>query len=192
MLDAGNGARIFDSGALHSEANSEERNLFLARVSDGVNHSGDAAFAEAAGNEDAVHVAQESFGGGGRVNFFGFDPFDYDAMAIGQAAVTQSFAQTFVGVFELNVLSYHADAHFTLRMLERFEHGEPAGKIARRSLQMQQTKNLFVEAFGGERHGNFVNIADVGSRDDAGFRHVAKERDLGFQVGGELAIAATN
>ncbi len=135
---------------------------------------------------------KQALGGRGRVNFFGFDPFDDDAMAIGQAAVSQSFAQTFVGVFELNVLPYHADAHFALRMLEGFEHGEPAAEVARRSLQMQQAENLFVEAFGGERHGDFVNIFHVGSGDDAGFGHVAEKRDFRFQIGGKLAIAAAN
>ena len=57
---------------------------------------------------------------------------------------------------------------------------------------MQQAQNLFVEAFGSQRHGHFVNIADVGCGDDARFRHIAEERDFRFQVGAELAIASAN
>src|SRR5271156_1051465 len=113
-------------------------------------------------------------------------------MTIGEATVSQSFAQTFVGVFELNVFPYHSDADFTLRMLESFEHGEPAAEVARRSLQMQKAENLFVETFGGERHGDFVNIFHVRSRDNAGFGHVAEERDFRLQIGGKLAVAAAN
>src|SRR5271156_3881051 len=50
VFDMRNLARVFDGGALHAETDAEERDFFLARVSDGVNHSSDAAFAEAAGN----------------------------------------------------------------------------------------------------------------------------------------------
>ena len=80
-------ARVFDGGALHAEANAEERDFFLARIGDGVNHALDAAFAETAGNQNPVHMAQQPFGGGRRVNFFGFDPFDYYTLAICQAAM---------------------------------------------------------------------------------------------------------
>src|SRR6202034_4085469 len=57
---------------------------------------------------------------------------------------------------------------------------------------MQQAQDLFVEAFGGQRHGDFINIADVGRGDHARLRHIAEKRDFRFQVGAELAIAATN
>src|SRR5215469_1757861 len=63
--DAGGAASIFDRGALHAEADAEKRNFLLARVSDGIDHAFDAALAEAAGNEDAVHVAEPLLGGGG-------------------------------------------------------------------------------------------------------------------------------
>ena len=45
-----NRARVFDGGALHAEADPEERDFFLAGVGDGVNHAGDAAFAETPGD----------------------------------------------------------------------------------------------------------------------------------------------
>src|SRR5579863_1680626 len=40
--------RILDRGALHAQADAEKWNLVLARVSNGVNHPGDPALAEAA------------------------------------------------------------------------------------------------------------------------------------------------
>src|ERR1700723_1037566 len=122
VFDMRNLARVFDRRALHAETDAEERDFFLAGVGDGVNHSGDAAFAETAGNQNTVDVAQQALGGGWRVNFFGFNPFDYYALAIGQAAVAQGFAQTFVSVFELHILPYYTDANLSVGMLERFQH----------------------------------------------------------------------
>src|SRR5271156_6885603 len=48
VFDLRNLARVFDRGALHAQADAEEWDFFLARVGDGVNHSGDAAFSEPA------------------------------------------------------------------------------------------------------------------------------------------------
>ena len=50
VFDVRNLARVFDGGALHPEADAEERDFFLARVGDGMHHSGNAAFSESAGN----------------------------------------------------------------------------------------------------------------------------------------------
>ena len=72
----------------------------------------------------------------------------------------QRFAQTLVGIFELHVLPHHADVHFALRMLQRFEHRQPAAQVARRRLEVKQAQNLLVEPFFGQRHRNFVNVAE--------------------------------
>ena len=58
--------------------------------------------------------------------------------------------------------------------------------------EFQQAQNLLVEAFGRERHGYFINVADVGRGNDAFFGDVAEQRDLGFQVGAERAVAAAD
>ena len=51
---SGDVAGVFDRGALHAEADAEERHLVFARVLNGVDHALNAALAEAAGNQDAV------------------------------------------------------------------------------------------------------------------------------------------
>ena len=57
---------------------------------------------------------------------------------------------------------------------------------------MQQAQNLFVEAFGRERHRNFVDVADIRRGNHARFGDVAEERDFGLEVGAQLAVAAAN
>ncbi len=127
-------------------------------------------------------MAQAPLGRWQGIDVFGFDPFDDHALAVGQTAVAQRFAQALVSVLELNVLAHHSNAHFALRILENFEHGQPAAQIARRRFQMQQAQNLFVQSFGGQRHGNFIDVAHVRRGNNAGFGHVAEKRDFGFQI----------
>src|SRR6185437_8465104 len=104
----------------------------------------------------------------------------------------QGFAKALVSVLELNVFAYHSDAHFTLRMLEIFEHGQPAAQIARRRFEVQQAEDLIVQSLGSERHGNFVDVAQVRSGNYAGFGRVAKKRDFRFQVDIQRTVAAAN
>ena len=71
-------ARIFDAGSLHAQANAEIRNLILARVANGLQHAGDAALAESAGNQDAVVAFQlrghAAIAAGAAFQTFGFYP----------------------------------------------------------------------------------------------------------------------
>src|SRR4051812_31731332 len=63
-------ARKLDACRLHAEADSEIRYLFLARIADRIQHSFDAALAEAAGDEDAVIIFEL------RIVFFAFFGFE--------------------------------------------------------------------------------------------------------------------
>ena len=58
VFQAAHVAGVLDGGALHAEADAEERNLVFARVLNGVDHALDAALAESAGNQNAVVAAQ--------------------------------------------------------------------------------------------------------------------------------------
>jgi len=56
-------SRVFHCGALHAEADAKEGHLVLASVLNCVDHSLHAAFAETAGNQDAVVAAEAGCGG---------------------------------------------------------------------------------------------------------------------------------
>lgn len=57
ILQAADIARVLDARSLHAEADAKVGNLFFAGVADGVEHAFDTAFAEAAGDEDAVEAS---------------------------------------------------------------------------------------------------------------------------------------
>src|SRR4029077_13567524 len=111
-----NVARIFNRRALHSQTYAEKRNLVRARIFDRVDHSLNAALAKSAGDQDTVRMLQSQRRRLARIDFFRFDPFDDGAILVSQAAVDEGFAQTFVGVFQLDVFAHYGDVHFTLRL----------------------------------------------------------------------------
>ena len=98
-----------DHGALHAQANAEERNLPLAGKADRLDLALDAALAESAGHQHAVEAAQQPLG-----------PFAFDQLrlwirwmrtwaSMGDAGVIEGFVDRFVGVAMLGVFADHGD-----------------------------------------------------------------------------------
>lgn len=110
---AGHAAYIsgkFNDGALHTEAEAEERDLIDARILDGVDLALDAAVAEAAGNDDAVDTLEDF----AKIRFlffedFGIDPVDLDLVAEGVAGMGQRFDDGEVGVMEFDIFPDESD-----------------------------------------------------------------------------------
>src|SRR5579862_8505492 len=100
VFNSRNLARILDRRALHPKTNPEERDFFLARISNRLNHPGNAALAESARNENPISVAQQSVRRGRRINIFRFDPFEDHALPIRQPTVNQRLAQTLIRILE--------------------------------------------------------------------------------------------
>ena len=192
VLHARNLPSVFDRGALHAQTNPEKRNFALPRIGNCVNHARNSPLPESAGNQNPIHMPQALLRGRQRIDFFGFDPLNHHALPIRQPAMAQRFAQTFVRVFQLHVLAHHSDADFAGRMLQRFQHRQPAAQIPRRCFQMQQSQNLFVQAFRRQGHRHFINVAHVRRGNHAGLRDVAEQGDFRFQVGAEVPVAAAN
>src|ERR1700687_2610307 len=80
-------ARIFYRGALHPQANPQKRNLFIARITDGVNHALYAALPESAGHKKSIHIPQPSRRRLHRINLFGLDPFEHRSLVMSQTPV---------------------------------------------------------------------------------------------------------
>ena len=190
LVEAGAVAGVFNGGALHSQADSEERSLVLAGVVDGVDHALNATLPETARNEDAIVAAQKFFGSLEAVDFLGFNPIDDGFVVVGETAVEKGFAQTLVSIFELDILADDANAYFAFGMMEALQHVEPRLHIGRTILEAEQAGDLCVEAFLAEFHRDFVNGFHIFHGDHAGFVDIAEESDLAFQVNGNVAIAA--
>src|SRR5450759_3070463 len=95
----------FDHQGLHAETDPEVRHLALAGELDGVEHAIDAAFAEAAGHQEAVVILQLPLPALAR-HALGIDPVDVDLQLVRQAAMQQRFLEALVGIFVFHVLAH--------------------------------------------------------------------------------------
>ena len=95
VLQSADVARELDAGGLHAQTDAEIRHLFLARIADSIQHAGNAALAEAAGNEDAVETLELRFVaaivGAGGLKTFRLDPMNFELEVLRDGAVRQRF-----------------------------------------------------------------------------------------------------
>ena len=86
-------AGVFNRRALHVQTNSEERDLFLARIGDRMNHALRYHVCRNRPERGSRLRGAAAFCGGRRINIFRFDPLDHHALAIRQAAVPKRLAK---------------------------------------------------------------------------------------------------
>src|SRR5256714_14743836 len=190
--EAADRSRVFDDGCLHAEADAEVRRARLARVRDCANHSGDAALAEAAGDEYCGEVAQAFF-----VRFvnqtFRLDPAHVNSQVVRNAAVRQSLAQRLVRVFEFDVLADDADGDAAGgRLSDGCDKLAPLCEVCvgRAALKAERVDDLIVESLFVEGERDFVDRVNVFGGDDGLLLDVAEERDLRAQFARERSVGA--
>src|SRR6516225_9766735 len=128
LLDATEVARGFDDCHLHSEANPEIWQLALARELNGPDFPFGAALAEAARDQNAVHVLEKRR----RIlalEHLGFDPIEIDADLVGDAAVGERLDQRLIGVFEAGIFADDGNRHIAFRVANALVDETPAREI---------------------------------------------------------------
>src|SRR3954470_12769592 len=115
--EAADVARELDSGELHAEADAEIRHAVLARVADRGDLALGAALAEAAGDQDRVHLLQAA----ATVLFqlFGIEVMDVDLRPGMDAGVAQRLVQALVRILQVDVFADERDVDLVLRVLLR-------------------------------------------------------------------------
>src|SRR5262249_16402094 len=191
ILDARKVAGDLDDRHLHAEADAEIRHAALARIARRTDLAFGAALAEAARNEDAVHVL-EIGRGVLLLESLRLDPLQIDLHLVGNAAMDQSFVQRFVRVLEAGVLADHRNIYLAVGIGDGLGDRTAALKIGlRRILDTEGCQHLAVETFRVIAAGHLVDARDV-ERLDHGFgADIAEQRDLAALVPGQWSFAAT-
>lgn len=140
VLDAGEVAGRLDDHALHAQADAEQRDPVLPDVPDRTELALDAAHAEPAGHEHAVHAVQLAGGSFGSLAVVALDPADVDAGVIGEAARAQRLGDRQVGVGQVDVLAHQGDrdllgrvVHPAQELLHSFQTTSRKGRPRRRT-----------------------------------------------------------
>ena len=133
-----------DHGALQSEANAEEGDAPLADVLDGLDLSGDAPMAEAAGDEKTVDVLQDGRGAH-PLDFLGLDLAHDHARIESDAGVRKRLVNRLVGIVVLGVFADDADRRLVSWMAQPFQHLLPVAHLQRLGFQLKLFDNQLVQ-----------------------------------------------
>lgn len=194
VLDAEYVTGVFDDGDLHAEAYAEIGDFVFTSIFARANHSLDASCAEAARDDDSVHVFE--FVGNVLVgDGFAVHPLEIDACFVRSACVLDCFDERNVGIAQRNVFAYYCDSRFYGFDFEICDFLFPLCQIAlavereRFAYCFVQTvtiehRRCVVEAFyGGARHdGLLVYRAEKRNLFDYLFRRIlvrARDHDVG-------------
>ena len=117
LLHAADIAGEFDDGALHSETDSEERNLVRAGVFHGFDLSGNSAVAEPAGDQNAVHPLEDLIQIA-VVEFFRFNGTESDLCGVRDSGMRESFIDALIRVAQSDVLADDGDFNGSVHGVE--------------------------------------------------------------------------
>ncbi len=175
-FEAGDMPRVLDHRELHAEADAEIRDAVLPRVADRGDLALDAALAEAAGHEDAVHAGKTV--GAVALDRLGIDVVDVHLAAGMDAGVRQRLRQRLVRLRQIDVLADHRDVHRVLGMLQRLDEAVPRRQVRGRRRDLQLLADDRIEPFGMQRAGNLVDRVGIERGNHRVRREVREQRDL--------------
>ena len=98
---------VLNGHHLHTEAQAEAGDVVLTAVRRSSNLAFDTALTEAAGNDDAVEVA-EATGSKEPLDLFGLNPLDLDVGTVMNASMVERLDDRQIGVGKRNVLANQA------------------------------------------------------------------------------------
>ena len=178
ILQSANMARKFDRGSLHPETETKVRRARLASVAGRVDLALYTPISKSSWHEDAGHAAQVFI----RTFFaqvFSIDEHQVRRTIMGSPGVGQRFVDALVSVLKLNVLADHGDADAFLGIDDAFDEFSPIAHVRFAGLEVQDSADVFIEPFGLEVQGGFVDgILDVTRFDDSFDRNVAIKRQF--------------
>ena len=153
--------RKLDNSALHSQADTEERQLMLTCILNSLNLALDAAVAEAARYEHAVyaghnlvHIGIICF------DFLGVNPFDSQLSLIRNCCVTQRFRDRDIGILQRNIFADNGNGYFFIIFFQDAGHHiMPTAHILRLVLHVQLAQNNAVQSLLLHEHRHLIDAS---------------------------------
>ena len=159
---------------LHSEADSEIRDLMLAGVCRGVNDALDASAAESAWDDDGISLTKEPVCGL-FIQILRFDPPDRDFRVVGDAAVLQGFHDGEIRIVQGGIFSDERDGDGGLRIPEGADHIFPFTKVRSRRVEMQAVEDPVSQMLFLHDEGHFIQVFHIPVLQDIFGRNIAEE-----------------
>ena len=141
----------------------------------------DTALAEAAGNDDAVEIA-EATGSKEPLDLFGLNPLDLDVGTVMNASMVERLDDRQIGVGKRDVLADHADTDRCRGLLDTTHEFFPGSEIDGGITEPQDVADVFVEALVVQHERNLVETRRVGGIGNTSDRHIAEIGDLAAEI----------
>lgn len=132
----------------------------LTGIADGFDHAVDAAAAEAAGDDDAGHIAQNFADVLGR-DGLGVDPVDLHMGVVCHTGVAQRLCDAEVGVVQLRILADEGDVDAALRVHPAVAHLPPLRQIRLALRQAQIAQHDLGQMLVLHHQGDLIENAGV-------------------------------
>lgn len=185
-------AAEFDCGALHTEADTEERDFSFARIANGLHFSFDASFAETAGNQDTVVARQDPFG----TLFFDIGTLDSRDANLGlvvDTRVVERFINRLVRILVFCIFADDRDADLVFGVPEREHQVVPRIEFQRLAGEVESLHHELIEFVISKGERDFVDRKILVDFLDNGFQvDVAEEGDLFSFFARDVLFAAAD
>ena len=181
-------AGVLHDHDLHTQTDAEVGDMVLPRVLGSLDHPLDAAVAEAAGNDDAVRIAQ-LIGAAALVHqMLAVHPLDLDLALILKAGVVQALHNAEVGIVQLDILAHQCDGAGLAAGGDAADQLLPLSQIARRGLQVQLAGHNIGKPCGFQHQRALVKARHRQVFNHAVGAHIAEHADLALDVIADRAV----
>ena len=191
IFQPANMARKFDGGGLHSQTETKIGCARFASVAGCIDFAFYSPVPKSSWHEHPGHSAQ-IFVGAFFSQIFSIDEHQVRRTIVGGSGVRERFIDALIGILKLNVLAHHSNADAFLRIDDAFDEFSPIAHVRLAGLEIQDPADVFIEPFGLQVEGRFVDgILDITCFDDRFDRDVAIERQFlpNFRVDRHLGAA---
>ena len=191
FLQAADVAGILDDGALHPQADAQEREPLGAGKLDSPQHSRNPPRPEPARHQNGVESFELSRPLG-TLQVFRLHPTDAGFYAVCRPCDYQGLIQALVGVSKLHVLADHCNVDIPRGMRQAVGQFPPGFQVGLIRRKIQVLKNLLVQALASQHQRNVVNGFHVPGRDHSLFRDAAKQSHLLLELRREKSVRAAD
>jgi len=173
---------------LHAQADAKVGHTVLTGVLGGLDHTLDAAVAEAAGHDDAVHIGK-FFGAAVLVHqSLAVYPLDLDLALVLEAGVVQALHHAQVGIVQLNVLTHQGNLAVAAAGGNAADQFLPLGQVGGRGLQVQLAGHHIGQAGGLQHQRAFVQAGHGQVLNNTVRADIAEHADLALDVAANRAV----
>ena len=185
-----NVTRVFNYSDLHTQTDTQIRNLVFTGIFDGGDLSFNAPLTKATGYQDCIDTFQGA--GAFALNVLRIDVLEFDSCAVVDASMNHGLDQALVGLEQVHVFADHGHGDGTLRIDMGVDHADPLRQVRFLGFDVHALNHIFIESFGVQHARNLINAVSVLQANDRSLLNVGEQSNFSATGLINFMIATTN